>query len=138
MGSFDGAETCELVGLYLLPQLQHLDIKVGLYRDDGLAVTNKSPQQTENIKKQMCAIFKDNGLNITIQANQKIVDFLDVTFNLHTGLHKPYKKPNHRITYIHIESNHPPSIIKNLPQGIEKRVTNNSSTAKIFEDAAIP
>ncbi|GFR64589.1 DNA polymerase [Elysia marginata] len=40
MGSFDGAETCELVGLYLLSQLQHLDIKVGLYRDDGLAVTN--------------------------------------------------------------------------------------------------
>ncbi|GFS06185.1 inositol hexakisphosphate and diphosphoinositol-pentakisphosphate kinase 2 [Elysia marginata] len=77
----------------------------------------------------MRAIFRDNGLN---------VDFLDVIFNLHTGLHKPYKEPNHRITYIHKESNHPPSIIKNLPQGIEKRRTNNSSDAKIFEDAAIP
>ncbi|GFR92822.1 hypothetical protein ElyMa_000876800 [Elysia marginata] len=52
MGSFDGAETCELVGLYLLSQLQHLEIKVELYRDDGLAVTNKSPQQTEKIKKK--------------------------------------------------------------------------------------
>ncbi|GFR86959.1 inositol hexakisphosphate and diphosphoinositol-pentakisphosphate kinase 2 [Elysia marginata] len=86
----------------------------------------------------MYAIFRDNGLNITIQANQKIVDFLDVTFNLHTGLHKPYKKLNDSITYIHKESNHPPSIIKNLPQGIEKSLTNNSSNEKIFEDAAIP
>ncbi|GFS25682.1 inositol hexakisphosphate and diphosphoinositol-pentakisphosphate kinase 2 [Elysia marginata] len=55
------------------------------------------------------------------------------------GLHKPYKKPNDSITYIHRESNHPPSIIKNLPQGIlEKRLTNNSSNEKIFEDAAKP
>ncbi|GFS16873.1 beta-hexosaminidase, partial [Elysia marginata] len=89
-------------------------------------------------KEKNFSIFRDNGLNITIQANQKIVDFLDVTFNLHTGLHKPCKKPNDSITYIHKESNHPPSIIKNLPQGIEKRLTNNSSNEKIFEDAAIP
>ena len=46
MGSFDGAEVCELVGLYLLSQLQHLDMNVGLYRDDGLAVTKLSPQNT--------------------------------------------------------------------------------------------
>ncbi|GFR68166.1 hypothetical protein ElyMa_002015900, partial [Elysia marginata] len=52
MESFDGAETSELVGLYLLSQLQHLDVKVGLYRDDGLAVTNKPPQQSEKIKKK--------------------------------------------------------------------------------------
>ena len=38
MGSFDGAETCELVGSFLLSQFQHLNINVGLYRDDGLAI----------------------------------------------------------------------------------------------------
>ncbi|GFR63731.1 inositol hexakisphosphate and diphosphoinositol-pentakisphosphate kinase 2 [Elysia marginata] len=86
----------------------------------------------------MCAFFRDKGLNITIQANQNIVDFLDVTFILHTGLHKPYKKPNGCITYIQRESNHPPPKNKNMPQGIEKRLTNNSSKEKIFEDAAIP
>ena len=43
MGSFDGAEICELVGLFLLSQLQHLNINVGLYRDDGLAITNQAP-----------------------------------------------------------------------------------------------
>ena len=71
MGSFDGAEVCELVGLYLLSQLQHLDMNVGLYRDDGLAVMKLSPQNTERMKKEICKIFKQNDLNITIEANKK-------------------------------------------------------------------
>ena len=36
MGSFDGAETCELVGSYLLSKLSPQYRKLGLYRDDGL------------------------------------------------------------------------------------------------------
>ena len=72
MGSFDGAEVCELVGLYLLSQLQHLDINEGLYRDDGLAVRKLSPQNTESMKKEIRKIFKQHDLNITIEANKKI------------------------------------------------------------------
>ena len=34
MGSFDGAEICEVVGLFLLAQLQPLKIELGLYCDD--------------------------------------------------------------------------------------------------------
>ncbi|GFS27307.1 hypothetical protein ElyMa_005256200 [Elysia marginata] len=49
--SFDGAETCELAGLYLLFQLQLLDFEVRLYRDGGLAMTNKSPQQKRRDKE---------------------------------------------------------------------------------------
>ena len=52
MGSFDGAETCELVGLFLLSQLSHLSVNVGLYRDDGLATCSKTPKQVEAIKKR--------------------------------------------------------------------------------------
>ena len=39
MGSYDGAEICELVGLYLLEKLSKRIGKerIGLYRDDGLA-----------------------------------------------------------------------------------------------------
>ena len=40
MGSYDGAEICELVGLYILSQLKvklH-GADVGLYRDDGLVL----------------------------------------------------------------------------------------------------
>ena len=71
MGSYDGAETCDLVGSFLLSQLQDLNINVGLYRDDGLATTNTTPRDTENIKKEICRIFNRNGLRITIKANKK-------------------------------------------------------------------
>ena len=47
MGSHDGAEACELVGLYLLSQLAGLGVPIGLYRDDGLAISNLTPQRTE-------------------------------------------------------------------------------------------
>ena len=47
MGSWDGAEVADLVGLYLLSQLSDLPINVGLYRDDGLAVCNLSGRQAE-------------------------------------------------------------------------------------------
>ena len=38
MGSFDGAERCELIGLYLLDILRKEwgDNKIGFYRDDGV------------------------------------------------------------------------------------------------------
>ena len=34
-GSYDGAEACELVGLYILSKLQELNLKVCIYRNDG-------------------------------------------------------------------------------------------------------
>ena len=112
MGSFDGAESCELVGLYILSQLQHLDINVGLYRDDGLAICNKTPRLIELIKKEICTIFTRNNLKITIDANKTTVDFLDITLNLTTRTYKPFMKPNNTPLYVHSQSNHPPSILK--------------------------
>ena len=141
MGSYDGAEICELVRLYLLSQLQNLNINVGLYRDDGLAVTNQTPieaEMTKKTKKKLCKIFKDNDLRIAVEANKNVTDFLDITLDLHTGSYKPYKTPNDTISYIHCQSNHPPSIIKKLPKGIEIRLSNNSTNADIFQEAAKP
>ena len=89
-------------------------------------------------KKEMCQIFKDNGLNITIDANKKVVDFLDIAVDLRTGSYKPYKKPNDCINCIHKESNHPLAIINNLPKVIELRLSNNSTDSKLFEEAAKP
>ena len=40
MGSYDGAESTDLVGLFLLHQLKHLPIDIGLYRNDGLAAAH--------------------------------------------------------------------------------------------------
>ena len=44
MGSFDGADVFEIVGIYLLKKLSSLLGKgiFGLYRDDGLATVNSS------------------------------------------------------------------------------------------------
>ena len=98
MGSYDGAEICEWVGLYLLSQLQNLNINVGLYRDDGLAVTNQTPREAEmKKKKKLCQIFKDNNLRIAVEANKKVTDFLDTTSreraaNMSLLLYHIYKK----------------------------------------------
>ena len=64
----------------------------GLYRYDGLGVTDKQPQKVEAMKKDICSIFKRNGLRITITANKKIVNFLDVTLNLNSGEHMVFNK----------------------------------------------
>ena len=103
---------------YLLSQLQLLCVNVGLYRDDGLAVTNQSPRSVELTKKKICKIFNENGLKITKEANKKKVDFLYITLDI-TGLHKLHKKLNSNINYKYSQSNHPPFIFKNLPKGIE-------------------
>ena len=43
-------------------------------------------------------IFKRNSLQITIEANKKVVDFLDITLDLRTEIYKPYKKSNSNLT----------------------------------------
>ena len=115
----------------------HLDVNVGLYRDDGQVTCPKTPKEVEAIKKEMCKIFKHNSLQITIEANKKCVAFLDIILDLITAIYKPYKKPNSSFTYIHKQSNHPPSIIQNLPKSINKHLP-NSKNAQIFNEARPP
>ena len=100
MGAYDGVEVCELVGNYLLYELSKLYEKkdIELYRDDGLAVfKNKSGPKSGKIKKSIQAIFRENELKITIQCNLKIVDYLDVTFNLTDSSYCPFNKANNEI-----------------------------------------
>ena len=111
MGSYDGAEICELVGLFLLNTLskKYGLNNIGLYRDDGLALFKQtSGPQAERTRKEITKTFKNHGLSITIQSNLKTVNFLDVTLNLTDGTHYPYRKPNNETQYIDIMSNHPP------------------------------
>ena len=120
MGSFDGAETCDIVGLFILSELYKLKINVGLYRDDGLGVSSLSPKQLEGTKKKICAIFKKLGLSITIEVNKKTVDFLDITMNLENNTYKPFIKPNDIPLYVHRESNHPPKCDKEYPPSCQQ------------------
>lgn len=65
---------------------------------------HRDKSKKKKIKKDICKVFSDDGLKITIEANEKNVKFLDVTLNLSKGSYEPYLKPN----------NTPPSIIKNV------------------------
>ena len=139
MGAYDGAEVCELVGIFTFYQLSRKYNKsnIGLYGDDGLTVfKNISGPQAQKIKKDFQDKFCNNNLNIIVKCNLKIVDYLDVTLNLSDGSQKPFHKPNSEINYIHRESNHPPSIIKQLPLSVESRLSKLSSDENVFIQAA--
>ena len=113
MGSYDGAEVCELIGIYIQSLLTNILSKdnMGLYRDDGLFILRK---QTDKIRKKIISIFKNINFKIEIVTNLTKVDFLDVTFNLENNTYRPYKKPNEKLIYIDVSSNHPPQIKKQL------------------------
>ena len=81
-------------------------------------------------------MFSKNGLKITIEANKKIVNFLDVTLNLNKGSYKPYAKPNNTPLYVHSEGYHPHSILKNIPLAINKRLNEISLNKESFDKAA--
>ena len=126
MGGFAGAEKCDLVGLFLLSLLRSLKMKGVFFRDDGLGVSSLTSRQNEKLKEEIIKIFRQEGLEITIQVNLKVVEFLDVELNLNTGTHKPFTKPNNTIQYVDVNSNHPGSIKKNIPVAISS--TNISSS----------
>lgn len=139
MGAFDGAEVCELVGLYVLHLIKTKlrMTNVGLYRDDGLAVLkSKSGSEADRIRKNLIKMLKSLGLQITVELNLKTVNFLDINLSLETGLCRPYRKPNDNPVYINRESNHPPSIIKRIPESIGKRISSISSNEQVFRSAA--
>ena len=138
MGSYDGAESTDLVGLFLLHQLKHLPVNCGLYRDDGLAVSSLTNRLTEKLWQQIKQIYEDNGLKVTAEVNKKVVHFLDITLDLNTGRYKPYMKPNTTLLYISSLSNHPPNIIKNIPLEVNRRLLRLSSTKEDFLEAVPP
>ena len=82
---------------------------IGLYRDDGLA------------------IFKNTTGSQAFQRNLKSFNYLDITLNLTKGLFQPYRKPNDEPLYIDTKSNHPPTVIKQIPAAINRRISASSS-----------
>jgi hypothetical protein len=78
MGSSDGAEICELVGLFIL---NHLGKRFGkenicLYRDDGLAIIkSKSARLLDKTRKELHKIFEQFDLKINAEVNLNVVNF---------------------------------------------------------------
>ena len=138
MGAPDGAEICELVGLFLLDSLGRRlpELELGLYRDDGLAIHDKMPgPQLDAIRKKIHSFFAENELRVTVDINLIKVNFLDVTFDLKRGSFEPFKKPNDSPLYINIHSNHPQNVKKEIPLAINKRLCNISSSKKAFDNS---
>ena len=96
---------------------------------------NTSGPQNERIKKDFQRIFKEEGLDIVIECNKKCVNYLDATLNLTDGSYRPYHKPDDETNYVHKDSDHPPSIVKQLPTAVEKRISDLSSSEEIFEQS---
>jgi hypothetical protein len=139
MGCYDGAEVCEIVGTFILNKLKNIiDIKdLGLYRDDGLGILrNLSGPDIDRKRKKIISIFKSCGLSITVEVNKKVVNYLDVQLNLNDHTFRPYRKPNNNPVYVNKESNHPPNIINELPDSINRRLSDISSNETIFKNSA--
>ena len=60
MGGFDSADVSELLGLFIINSLEEFFSKshIGLYRENGLAVTNIPRPGIERFKKQITQFFK--------------------------------------------------------------------------------
>ena len=135
MGSFDSAEVADLVSLFLLSRIEHLPVKSGIYKDDGICLSDLSADETENVRQEICRIFKTHGLGCKAEANKKVAHYLDVTLDLGKGEHRSYRKPNNIPVYVHAQSNHPPAVKKSLPIEVNRRlnVLNSNEAAFNFQ-----
>ena len=139
MGSYDGAELCELIGAFMLSQISEVIDKkdIGLYRDDGLGIMRRiGGPEIERRKKKIIQIFKKHKLSITVQTNLAVVQYLDVEFDLVNNLYKPYRKVNNEPLYVNKKSNHPPNVLKQIPKGIAKRLSEISANEEVFKQAS--
>ena len=87
MRSFDGAEICKIVTIYLLEKLSPLFLKenIALYRDHGLATVNsRSVPVLDRMKNDIISILKIEDLT-------KIY-CLDDTLDLVRGKYVPFKQ----------------------------------------------
>ena len=128
MGSFDRARVCQLVGNYILHQLSQFfeQHSTGLYRDDSLVILKGlSSTENERVKKKS---FKDCGIKITIKTNLHLVNFLDITLDLHSHTYESSWKPGNHPVYFNKSSNHAKRILRELSKLVSKRLSDLSPT----------
>ena len=106
--------------------------------DDSLVILmNTSGPEAERRKKKFLKIFKEKDLNIIVQCNMKMTNYLDITLHLNKGTYCPSRKNKEETNYICINSDHPPSISKEILQSIERILSTLSSLKNIFQESAI-
>ena len=58
--------------------------------------------------------------------------------DLNTEKFKPYSKSSNTLVYVHGKSNHPPNIIRNIPESVNGRLSEISSNEAVFTEAVLP
>ena len=113
MGTSDGAEVCELI---------------------GISMVDTSGPEAEKLKKKFQKLFKD--LDIIVQCNLKITNLLDITLNLtmvHTALIENPTKKTTIFTSVQTTCHQP---LKKFHDQL-KRLSILSSFKNIFLESAI-
>ena len=86
------------------------------YCDDRLAIfKNDNGPISKKFKKYFCKLFREHDLELTVQFNREVGN----------SSYRLYLIGNNKIIYVSAESDHPPSIIKQLPR------LSQSSTKKL-------
>ena len=88
------------------------------------------------VMKGPAYIGSKSDLKIDLNCNLDSVDFLNVNLNLKEGVYKPYRKPNNEILYVSKKSNHPPTVVKNIPKSIGTMLSTLSSNKEICVKAS--
>ena len=115
LSAYNATEVWELIGIFMLSILsKHISKNhIELYRDDSLAISkNLSRSRSRKTQQKVSKIFKEKYQDIIVQCNLKINNYLDITLNLNDGSWRLYRKPNKETNYVHINSDHPLSVIK--------------------------
>ena len=87
--------------------------------------------------RYQCIVSKKSGtFNEVFDLFVGFVNFLDVNLNLSDGTHMPFNTPKNIPLYINKQSNHPSRIIGNIPQSINRRLSEISYGKVSLEKAA--
>ena len=139
MGGYDSSQIADLVGLYILhiPNRFISSEQIGLYHDDGLIyIPNSTGPNSSSKRKKIIRAFKFLGFKIKVSSNNKIVNFLDVALDFSNNTFKPFIKTDQCPSYININSNHPKTIINQVPKAVNLRIRNLSANEKIFQECS--
>ena len=96
MGAYDSVQITDLSIYILDTRGRVIDPKqAGLNWGDGfIFIPDSNDPNTSKIHKKIMRAFNLIGFKIEKSSNLKIVNFLDITFNLSNNTFKPFNKDN--------------------------------------------
>ena len=90
----------------------------------------------DSIRKDAIVLFKEEWLSTIIETNFNKTHFLDITFNVQQKKkYFSFQKANNTPLYINALSKHSPTIIKQFPKTVSKRISDLSCNKEEFDQA---